>query len=146
MRCWIAVPLLVVLATPATAGGDHFRPLTRHEPIVRMVLQEAANEPFIGMLAIAGVAIDRVRDRRWPSTSKKVVYQFAQFTGMGIKLRRYTRGQIIRARRAVTGASYGLRPCGKVLWYHTDKVKPSWRTEYRRVCQLGAHIFYGDRR
>lgn len=134
--------LVLLLAYRPAAGAE---PLTRDEPIVRMVLQEAANEPFAGMLAIAGVAFDRIDDRRWPATDRQVVYQRAQFTGMEIRLRRYSRDQIARARRAVAGAAFGFRPCGTVLWYHTNKVKPSWRHSYRLVCRLGAHLFYGDK-
>lgn len=145
------IPLLVFVFALAfrvmysPARGAEFEPLTREEPIVRMVLQEAANEPFAGMLAIAGVAFDRMDDRRWPSTDRKVVYQRSQFTGMQIRLRRYSQAQIMRARRAVAGAAFGFRPCGTVLWYHTYKVRPAWRKSYVRVCRLGAHYFYGDR-
>ena len=133
---------MVVLSGPA---WGEFKPLTQAEPIVRMVLQEAANEPFAGMVAIAGVALDRMVDRRWPSSEHAVVYQPAQFTGMGIALRRYSEAQIIRARVAVAIAITGTRPCGTVLWYHTTDVTPSWRTRLAVKCQLGVHLFYGDR-
>ena len=67
--------IIALLLFPGIAWGGEFKPLSRDEPIVRMVLQEAANEPFAGMVAVAGVALDRVADRRWPSTTRKVVYQ-----------------------------------------------------------------------
>jgi len=133
--------VMIVLAGPA--WGD-FKPLTRAESVVRMVLQEGANEPFAGMVAIAGVAYDRVLDRRWPSDLRNVIYEPAQFTGMGISLRDYSQAQITRARLAVAEAYLGVRPCGTVLWYHTDQVYPVWRKRLTVKCQLGAHIFYGD--
>lgn len=122
-----------------------FKPLSRDEPIVRMVLQEAANEPFAGMVAVAGVALDRVADRRWPNTAHDVIYQRAQFSGMSLKMRKYKRQQIIRARVAVAIAERGTRPCGTVLWYHTTYVSPRWNRRLNVKCQLGEHIFYGDR-
>ena len=125
-------------------ANAHFKPLTRDEPVVRMVLQEAANETFAGQIAVAGVAYDRVTDPRWPSTLKEVIYQKAQFTGMSIKLRDYSRSQITQARLAVAEAERGTRPCGTVLWYHTNYVYPEWRKRLAAKCQLGAHIFYGD--
>ena len=134
---------LAALLFPYVAWGD-FKPLTRDEPVVRVVLQEAANEPFAGMIAVAGVAYDRVPDRRWPSTVREVIYQPYQFTGMSIMLRGYSQAQITRARLAVDQAAQGVRPCGTVLWYHTTKVFPSWRKRLAVKCQLGAHIFYGD--
>ena len=133
--------VMMVLSGPA---WGEFKPLTRAEPIVRMVLQEAANEPFVGMVAVAGVALDRMLDRRWPSSEHAVVYQPAQFTGMGIALRQYSEAQITRARLAVAEAYLGTRPCGAVFWYHTTDVKPSWRERLAVKCRLGAHIFYGD--
>ena len=138
--------VFVVVASlfPSVVWGDDFRPLTRDEPIVRMVLQAAANEPVAGMVAIAGVARDRVADSRWPSTKRGVVYQPAQFTGMDIPLRKYSKAQIITARLAVQQAREGVRPCGIVLWYHATYVSPSWRQELTLKCQLGIHLFYGD--
>lgn len=135
--------VMMMLSSPA---WGEFKPLTRAEPIVRMVLQEAANEPFAGMVAVAGVALDRIRDNRWPNTAREVIYFPAQFTGMGITLRKYSEGQIDKARTAVEIARSGTRPCGKVLWYHTTEVKPSWRERLIVKCQLGVHIFYGDAR
>ena len=138
---WLVLCVLMVLSGPA--WGD-FKPLTRAEPVVRMVLQEGANEPFAGMVAIAGVAYDRVLDRRWPSSEWDVVYEPAQFTGMGIALRRYSQAQVTRARIAVAEAITGTRPCGSVLWYHTTDVSPTWSRQLTVKCQLGVHIFYGD--
>lgn len=117
-----------------------------------MVLQEAAHEPLNGMVAVAGVALDRVVDRRWPSTAKQVVYQgnhsvlTAQFSGMAITMRWYSETQITRARVAVAIAEGGYRPCGTVLWYHTDWVTPKW--DYNQInvaCVIGGHIFYADK-
>lgn len=143
---WVGVVLaLGVLVLENVAKGNDFKPLSRAEPIVRMVLQEAANEPFVGMVAVAGVAYDRLLDRRWPSTLRDVIYQHAQFTGMNITLRHYSQTQITRARIAVVVAEEGTRPCGTVLWYHTTDTAPSWRKRLTVKCQLGAHTFYGDR-
>ncbi len=140
----IAFMLAMTMAFCSQGLANDFKPLSRAEPIVRMVLQEAANEPFAGMVAVAGVAYDRVSDRRWPSSVRNVVYAPAQFTGMGIALRDYSRTQITRARIAVAEAVIGTRPCGTVLWYHTVDVSPTWSRQLTVRCQLGAHIFYGD--
>ncbi len=133
--------VMMVLSGPA---WGEFKPLTRAEPTVRMILQEAANEPFAGMVAVAGVAFDRVDDQRWPSSIWDVIYEPAQFSGMALRFRRYSPTQVTRARLAVATAEVGTRPCGTVLWYHTDQVEPSWRIRLIAKCQLGAHIFYGD--
>ena len=140
--------LTFALATVICSYGQvhPFKPLSRAEPIVRMVLQEAIHEPFAGLIAVAGVALDRMEDRRWPTTADRVVRQPYQFTGMSIKLRNYSRKQITRARLAVAVAENGERPCGTVLWYHATWMIPAW--DYNKIeiaCRLGGHIFYRDK-
>ena len=144
MREFIVPFVVFVLWVLPPAQGAGFKPLTRAEPIVRMVLQEAANESLAGMVAVVGVALDRIRDNRWPDNAHDVVYSPAQFTGMDIALRKYSERQIKTARIAVEIARSGTRPCGTVLWYHTTEVNPSWRKQMVMRCQLGAHLFYGD--
>jgi spore germination cell wall hydrolase CwlJ-like protein len=126
------------------AVGAEFTPLTHTEPIVRMVLQEAANESLRGQAAVAGVALDRMSDSRWPETEHAVIYQSRQFTGMGLRLRDYSQTQITQARLAVDLARTGYRPCGRVLWYHAEYITPDWSFNLKKHCQIGLHIFYGD--
>lgn len=135
----------LVLAFCSYAQAKAFKPLTRAEPIVRMVLQEAANEPFAGMVAVAGTVFDRMEDPRWPSTRKDIVYQPWQYTGMRLRLREYTPVQIEEARAAVEIAASGTRPCGHVYWYHTPAVDPDWRKKVEFRCRIGNHLFYGDK-
>ena len=143
MRWWCA-SLLLLLGFPVMAQEEP--PLTRAEPIVRMVLQEAANEPYEGMVAIAAVALDRVADRRWPGTDAAVVYQRAQFTSMSLRLRRYSRRQVRQGRAAVAHARAGWRPCGAgVLWYHAVWAEaPGWTERLTLRCALGDHLFYTE--
>ena len=145
----LAAFILLWFLPPAKA--EDAPPLTREEPVVRMVLQEANTESLAGKVVVAGVALDRAADRRWPSTPRDVVYQgnhstrTAQFTGMAISLRRYTDKDIDMARLAVELARTGTRPCGTVLWYHTDYIKlPHWTKAMTERCRIGAHIFYAD--
>ena len=144
--------LLVWLIVSALNTANAAEPLTRAEPVVRMVLQEANTEPLAGKVAVAGVALDRAADRRWPNTEAEVVYQgnrsprTAQFTGMSIPLGRYTEANIEEARLAVELARSGTRPCGVVLWYHADWIEPPhWTRAMAEQCRIGEHIFYGDR-
>lgn len=151
---WWIIGITVVLSFVAAvlgaryAEGDvPFKPLNvAKEPLVTMILQEAANEPFEGLVGVAGVALDRVKDHRWPSTLRRVVYQRAQFTGISSPIPRYSQFQITRARAAAETARKGARPCGKVLWYHTIHVKPRWSRRLTVRCRLGLHIFYEDKK
>lgn len=123
-----------------------FKPLTRSEPVVRMVLQESNNEPFYGMVAVAGTAFDRMEDKRWPSTLDNVVRQPMQYEGMSIRFKNYSVADIEMARAAVRIARAGVRPCGKVTHFHATYIqRPSkWPSKYKFICRIGNHKFYGD--
>lgn len=125
---------------------NSLKPLLRAEALTRMVLQEANNEPIEGMVAVVGVALDRVEDPRWPDNPEAVVRQPYQFEGMSVTFRDYTEREITRARFAVEVAKGGGRPCGRVLWFHADHMMPEWaRGDIVPACHIGNHIFYRDR-
>jgi spore germination cell wall hydrolase CwlJ-like protein len=130
------------------AHGANRLPL--QEPIVAMLLQEAANEPFVALVTIAGVALDRAEDPRWPNDVTRVIFQPWQFTGMRKPYKRpyseFSEKQIQRARWAVQLAVQGLRPCGgRVLWYHATYInRPARWPSMWESCRYGKHIFYGD--
>ena len=135
-----AITAALLVAFPAAADP----PLTRAEPLVRLVLQEANTEPFTGKVAVAGVAIDRAADGRWPAEVREVIYQPEQFTGMGIRLRDYTAENIREAREAVAAALSGERPCGRVLWFHTAGADVRWADGSTPTCRIGEHVFYEE--
>lgn len=128
----------------ATGAAHADLPTRTAEPIARMVLQEANTETFLGKVAVAAVALDRMEDERWPATERAVVYQPWQFTGMHKRFGRYTAANVAEARAAVRSAKAGLRPCGRALWYHNGTVSPSWAERLQVNCRIGDHIFYGD--
>ncbi len=128
------------------AAAHEFQPLTRAEPVVRLVLQEANGEPFRGMITVAGTVFDRAADRRWPNTVRDVVYQPHQYEGMARMLRNYTQSEITKARAAVVWAKRGWRPCGRVLWFHNFTVLPVWTKSLHISCIIHNHIFYTDRK
>lgn len=134
-----------LLVKCAPAGEIDVRPLTRDEHLVRMILQEANTEPLIAKVAVAGVALNRVADDRWPDTEREVVRQPWQFTGMMRKLNPgYTAAQIVEARTAAWLARRGRRPCGGALWYHRSDIFPTWAEELTPRCSIGEHVFYTD--
>jgi N-acetylmuramoyl-L-alanine amidase len=134
--------VLVFLGVATAAQADV--PSRTAEPIARMVLQEANTETFLGKVVVAGVALDRMEDPRWPATEHAVVYQPWQFTGMHNRFGRYTAANVAEARAAVRSAKAGLRPCGRALWYHNGNVLPAWTKRLQVNCRIGRHIFYGD--
>lgn len=129
------------------AGLPEAKEFAGRNDLVQMVLQEAALEPISGQMAIAGVALDRVTDPRWPDTLAAVLYQPKQFTGLWVPQRKWSKKQIERARLAVWAARVGARPCGyDLFWYHATYIKkPSHWPAMEVRCTLGLHVFYGDK-
>lgn len=140
---WASCIALWISCTPVYATD--FKPLTRDEVVVRVVLQESNGEPFPGMVTVAGTVFDRAMDSRWPDTVRGVAYQPRQYSGMSIRIKPYTRSEVQRARDAVLVARAGYRPCGDVYWFHTPDVSPAWAKKLSVACVIGNHIFYTDK-
>lgn len=109
--------------------------------LARNIYHEARGEPFVGMIAVGEVTLNRVADPRYPDTVCDVVYQPHQFS--------WTTHDF----RPVYGPSY-LQAFGIAsdllryhtpsldLYFHTIDVQPSWASKRTRTRRIGRHIFY----
>ena len=113
---------------------------------------EARGEPIKGQLAVGEVILNRVEDRRYPSSICKVVNQgtgrrFAcQFTytcdgkletvherkpyEMALKIAKIL--MTTHDRKLTRGSTH----------YHSNYVNPKWSKKFERVAKFGRHIFY----
>ena len=113
---------------------------------------EARGEPIKGQLAVGEVILNRVEDRRYPSSICKVVNQgtgrrFAcQFTytcdgkletvherkpyEMALKIAKIL--ITTHDRKLTRGSTH----------YHSNYVNPKWSKKFERVAKFGRHIFY----
>ena len=113
---------------------------------------EARGEPIIGQLAVGEVILNRVEDRRYPSSICKVINQgtgrrFAcQFTytcdgklesvherkpyEMALKIAKIL--LTTHDRKLTKGSTH----------YHSNYVNPKWSKKFERVAKFGRHIFY----
>ena len=113
---------------------------------------EARGEPIKGQLAVGEVILNRVEDRRYPSSICKVVNQgtgrrFAcQFTytcdgkletvherkpyEMALKIAKIL--MTTHDRKLTRGSTH----------YHSNYVDPKWSKKFERVAKFGRHIFY----
>ena len=114
------------------------------------VYYEARSEPIDGQRAVAQVVLNRVRDRAFPASVCRVVYQRSvkgcQFsfvcdgsTGHPLEPRAWQVAQAI-ARAALAGNVYA--PVGSATHYHTTAILPWWASSLARVGVVGSHIFY----
>ena len=123
---------------------------------------EAGNQPLVGKIAVAQVVINRVEDKKFPSSICGVIYQS--------KLGTSWRGQIYPLRNKCQFSWYcdgksdiptdsrtweqSILLADRVLdnfypditegalWYHSDGVKPYWSKQLNRTVTIDNHLFY----
>lgn len=117
--------------------------------LAEAVYYEARGEPRRGQEAVAEVVANRVASRAYPNTFCGVVNQrgrsVCQFSWVCDSRRAAPRGlQWDRAQDIATRVVDGWEP-GVVqgaTHFHATRVSPSWSRVYRRVEQIGSHVFY----
>jgi spore germination cell wall hydrolase CwlJ-like protein len=108
---------------------------------------ESKGEPIEGQLAVAEVVLNRAKSGKFPTTICGVVKQRHQFS--------FVRGgrfpPIARAsaawRKAVAIAHIAIDDLAdsraqSAMFFHATYVRPGWRGAFKRVAQVGRHIFY----
>ena len=110
------------------------------ELLARLIHGEARGEPYVGMVAVGAVALNRVRSSRFPNTLAGVIYQSGAFDAV-------SDGQINLApseqsRRAARDALNGWDPTSGCLYYYNPATATSpwiWSREVRLT--IGEHSF-----
>ena len=116
---------------------------------------EARGEPDLGKAAVAHVVLNRVVDKRFPTTVCGVVRQGGeqklhrcQFSwwcdGRSDKPRNAQSWQQAQAVAQQVYWGFSPDPTAGALWYHADSVSPSWGKVFNRGPKIGQHIFYKD--
>ena len=133
-------------AIPVAKGGSEWACLTE------ALYFEARGETVKGIFGVAEVILNRVDDRRYPSSVCGVINQ-----GTGERYRcqfSYTcdgRPEVMNEKRAgalvgkvasimLNGAPRALT--GGATHYHTKAVKPRWSRVFPRTATIGYHHFY----
>ena len=110
------------------------------ELLARLIYGEARGEPYVGMVAVGAVVLNRVKSSRFPNTIAGVIYQAGAFDAV-------SDGQINLApneqsRRAARDALNGWDPTGGCLYYYNPATATSkwiWTREVR--LNIGDHSF-----
>jgi len=127
------------------------------ECLTQNIYYEAASEPYEGKLAVAQVTLNRLASGRFADTICGVVKQkdkingatVCQFSWFCNKINALIRNKYeweeseIVARKALTENSpHDYLAQRNALYYHANYVNPGWH--YRRIGQIGNHIFYAQ--
>ena len=110
------------------------------ELLARLIHGEARGEPYVGMVAVGAVVLNRVRSSRFPNTIAGVIYQSGAFDAVADGQINLTPGE--QSRRAARDALNGWDPTGGCLHYYNPSTATSewiWTREVR--LNIGDHSF-----
>ncbi|WP_135075814.1 cell wall hydrolase [Terasakiella sp. SH-1] len=149
-------------ASQADSFARQYNSITSHNLVVDTselrclalnIYWESRSESLNGQLAVAGVTMNRVANKKFPDTICGVVKhsrsarlhrcQFSWYcdgkTDTPKELEAWRNAQQV-ARLYLAGIY--TDPTSNALWYHADYVNPSWAHKMTRTAKIGRHIFY----
>ncbi len=122
--------------------------------LAKAIYFEARGESIDGQVAVGKVILNRVTDKRYPSTICGVVFQNERwhnrcqfsFACDGQSDKPSERKAWMMARRIanLVKASWVPDTSGAATHYHATYVKPSWRNALQQTVQVGQHVFYRE--
>lgn len=109
--------------------------------LARLVYSEAGGEPYEGQVAVAAVALNRLRHGDFPDTLHDIVYQPLQFEPVDVGT--IDKTPTNSAYRAALDALSGIDPTkGAIYFWNPDKVKEeNWVWTREITMRIGRHVF-----
>ena len=110
---------------------------------------EARNQSRAGMVAVARVVMNRVKNKGWPNSVCEVVRQRMQFSWYWDGVNDQPNKKSKAWKMAVEVASevmYGnvvKDGLDEAFHYHADYVNPKWAKKKVMIAKIDDHIFYG---
>ncbi len=161
----LALAAALVVGFSTTTRAETFEESV--ECLAQNMYWEARNQPFQGLVAVGQVTMNRVEDRRYPSTICEVVKQaqisrwYKETKNMIVPLRNrcqfswYCDGKsdrvplqdrdlyVVISSLAFKIATNNFRDITYgATHYHADYVYPDWASSKTRTITVGNHIFY----
>lgn len=108
--------------------------------LARVIEGEAANEPFLGKVAVGAVILNRTKSADFPHTISGVIYQDHAFESVA-------NGQVNRplseeSIRAADTAMGGYDPTGGALFFwNPNKPVSAWIWSRDIITEIGNHVF-----
>ena len=110
------------------------------ELLARLIHGEARGEPYVGMVAVGAVVMNRVRSGKFPNTIAGVIYQSGAFDAVSDGQINLTPNE--QSRRAARDALNGWDPTNGCLYYYNPSTATSKWIFTREVrLNIGDHSF-----
>lgn len=125
------------VAVSASTGSSYAQNV---ELLARLIHGEARGEPYVGMVAVGAVVLNRVKSSRFPNTIAGVIYQAGAFDAVADGQINLTPNE--QSRRAARDALNGWDPTNGCLYYYNPQTATSewiWTREVR--LNIGDHSF-----
>lgn len=125
------------VAASASSGSSYAQNV---ELLARLIHGEARGEPYVGMVAVGAVVLNRVKSSRFPNTIAGVIYQAGAFDAVADGQINLTPNE--QSRRAARDALNGWDPTNGCLYYYNPRTATSkwiWTREVR--LNIGDHSF-----
>jgi len=125
-------------AVAASSAGSSYA--SEVELLARLIHGEARGEPYVGMVAVGAVVLNRVRSSKFPNTIAGVIYQSGAFDAVRDGQINLTPNE--QSRRAARDALNGWDPTNGCLYYYNPATATSdwiWTREVR--LNIGDHSF-----
>lgn len=105
-----------------------------------LIESEAADEPFLGKVAVGAVVVNRMHSGHYPDTMAGVIFQPGAF--QVVENEQLGRPVSADARRAAIDALNGEDPTGGCLYFwNPAKSTSPWSRQQKEVTKIGRHIF-----
>lgn len=147
-RTWAALGYSTTTTTPKPAQTQNQTTTASRGDVNRgdvwllskVVMGEAADEPYTGKVAVAAVLLNRVDSPEFPNTLAGVVYQPLAFES--VSNGQYNREVSDEAMRAAQDALNGYDPTGGALFFWNPyKPVSKWIWSRTITGQIGNHVF-----
>ncbi|MFZ5649718.1 MAG: cell wall hydrolase, partial [Bacillota bacterium] len=143
-RTWAALGLPTARkAAVAPAAGGASRGVTDRGNVyllARVIEGEAADEPYLGKVAVGAVVVNRTQSGSFPNSLAGVIYQPHAFES--VTNGQYTRPVTDESLRAAQAAISGFDPTnGALFFWNPYKPVSSWIWSRPVVKQIGRHVF-----
>lgn len=131
----ITIPTATSASTssPAPTGGNSYL-------LASLIYAEAGAEPYVGMVAVGGVVLNRVQNSKFPKTIAGVIYQPQAFESVSNGI--INRAPSSDAQKAARDALNGWDPSGGALYFfNPSKPVNPWIWARRIINRIGRHVF-----
>ena len=109
------------------------------------IYKESRGEDYKGQLAVASVTKNRLKDKKFPSTYCKVVYQPFQYSWTSKNIEVDKSSMAWQTAKEIAVIVYYLDvpdPTHGALYFHSGKDKPYWTKKFKKTTKIKGHTFY----